>query len=597
MQWRRVLAVSILAAASFAGIARAQPVESVLSPGPLVQGHAKLEADCRNCHIRFERQAQDRLCAACHKDVGRDVAQRTGLHGRMKPQACRTCHTDHRGRDVRIADFDKRTFDHSRTDYALRGKHAAVDCLKCHAAPQKYSAAPADCASCHRKDDAHKGSLGAKCADCHDERGWRETRFDHGTTRFALAGAHASAKCQSCHRARDYKDVATTCVGCHRAEDKHKGRFGEKCESCHGAQKWAQVGFRHDTDTKYPLLGKHRDVRCTNCHTGMLYAEKLATDCVSCHRKDDSHKGSLGAECGRCHAERGWREPQRFDHARTRFALTGAHAKPPCSACHTGHVYKDVPQTCNGCHAKDDKHAGTLGAACADCHTDRDWKARRFDHARTRFPLRDAHAAATVACSACHKDVKSYRDTARECVACHRKDDKHEGQLGADCANCHGERRWSGVRFDHAQARFALAGAHAALECKACHAGPRFRDAPRECGACHAKADVHKRAFGSDCASCHNVRNWRLWRFDHERQARYALAGAHAKVRCAACHTAPAPVGLAAAPLQAACASCHAADDVHDRGFGARCEQCHEPTAWKRVVNQPAMSRPRGGLQ
>src|SRR5512140_627511 len=96
--------------------AGAQSVESVLSPGPLIKGHAKLEGECKNCHVRFDRAAQDRLCADCHKDVGRELAQRKGYHGRLRPQgqACRTCHTDHRGPDMRIAEFDKGTFDHQQ---------------------------------------------------------------------------------------------------------------------------------------------------------------------------------------------------------------------------------------------------------------------------------------------------------------------------------------------------------------------------------------------------------------------------------------------------------------------------------------------------
>ena len=595
--WRILWRWLALLAALLSCHAVAQTVESVLSPGPLAKAHAKWEDSCKSCHVRFDRQAQDRLCADCHKDIGRDLAQHTGLHGRMKPQPCRACHTDHRGREMRIADFDKRTFDHQQTDYALRGRHREADCAKCHVPQHKYSAAPQECSACHGKDDVHKGSLGRKCESCHDERGWRETRFDHGATRFALTGAHVKARCETCHKARDYKDVPQACVGCHRKEDKHKAQFGEKCESCHTTQRWTQVTFRHDVDTHYPLLARHRDLRCISCHTGALHRDKLDTACIACHRKDDKHKGTLGQECGRCHSERGWKESQRFDHDRTRFPLLGRHARAACKDCHSSPVYKETPGTCVGCHRKDDKHGATLGERCADCHTESDWKATRFNHARTRFPLREAHAAVSVACTSCHKDLRSFRDTPGACVDCHRRDDRHEGQLGADCAACHGEQRWLGVRFDHARARFTLAGAHVPVPCKSCHLGPRYRDAPRDCAGCHQKADVHKGSLGAACESCHNVRDWRLWRFDHDRQTEYPLAGAHAKVRCQNCHTASAPAGRKIAPLQRQCVACHAKDDAHDRSFGARCEQCHQATRWNRIVNQPALSPSRGGLQ
>jgi hypothetical protein len=75
--------------------ASAQGIESVIRPGEVIQGHAKWEEECAKCHVRFDRAAQDRLCMDCHKEVGQDMRERTGYHGRLKPQACRSCHTDH----------------------------------------------------------------------------------------------------------------------------------------------------------------------------------------------------------------------------------------------------------------------------------------------------------------------------------------------------------------------------------------------------------------------------------------------------------------------------------------------------------------------
>ena len=88
--------------------ARAQGLESVMAPGPVIQGHAKVEDECKSCHVRFDRKAQDRLCMDCHKEVGQDVRGKLGFHGRIKPQPCRDCHTDHKGRDAHIVELDKR---------------------------------------------------------------------------------------------------------------------------------------------------------------------------------------------------------------------------------------------------------------------------------------------------------------------------------------------------------------------------------------------------------------------------------------------------------------------------------------------------------
>jgi hypothetical protein len=566
----------------------AQGVESALSPGPVVQSHARWQDDCARCHVRFDRAAQDRLCADCHKPIAQDLRQHTGLHGRIQPaQSCRSCHTDHKGREARIVSLDKARFDHQRADWPLRQSHAQVDCARCHAPGKRWAEAPQDCVACHRQDDPHRGALGKACADCHNERRWAEARFDHATTRFALKGRHADTGCADCHPKARYQDTPSTCIGCHRADDRHKGRYGEKCESCHAEKSWKQIDFNHDTDTRYALRGKHRATRCDSCHTGTLYRERLATDCAACHRRDDAHQGSLGTECAACHQEGGWKQTSRFDHDRSRFPLLGRHDGARCEACHrparpgVAVAYRDAPRDCIGCHRADDRHQGNVGTACASCHGEKTWKIPRFDHGVTRFALAGAHAAPGLRCDSCHRDLRHYRDTPRDCIGCHRRDDRHEGQLGERCEACHGEQRWAVPRFDHNRARFALTGAHQKTECAACHRSPRYRDAARDCASCHRADDRHRGAQGPACESCHNTRHWRLTRFDHQTRTRYPLDGRHAGLRCEDCHRQPAPAGRATAPLGTDCASCHRGDDPHDGGFGPRCERCHQTADWR----------------
>lgn len=594
MTWTRActarllrLAVLVLAWA-FVLPATAQGIESVLRPGDLIQGHAKWENDCSQCHVKFDRAAQDRLCMDCHKPVGQDVRSRAGFHGRLKPQPCRACHTDHKGREARVAGFDRRAFDHAQTDYVLRGRHQGAECDKCHSAGKKWRDAPQDCLSCHRSDDVHKRSLGTRCGDCHGESDWKQARFDHEKTRFALTGKHADAKCGDCHKTERYETTPRACIGCHRKEDDgakgHKGQYGEKCEACHGTKAWRPSTFSHDADTKFALRGKHRGLKCGDCHTGRLYRDKLGTACVDCHTKDDKHKGGLGRDCASCHTERDWKEGARFDHDKTVFPLRGKHRDATCQDCHRGTNYKGTSGDCLACHLKDDKHERNLGTKCGDCHQERDWKTTpAFDHGRTKFPLVDAHAPSRVKCSACHADLRHYRDTAFACIACHRKDDKHAGTQGEQCDRCHNDRDWKVARFDHRTTRFQLLGRHALAKCEECHATKRYRDTPRDCYACHKSGDKHALRYGFACDSCHNARGWGLWTFDHERQGRFVLDGAHARTRCDACHTKPAPAGRKAFPVDAACVSCHRRDDSHDGAYGAACERCHVTEGWKRM--------------
>jgi Class III cytochrome C family len=664
-QWQKlaILVAMLVWALAMPGWTAAQGIESILSPGKVIQGHAKLEDDCRQCHVKFDRQAQSGQCMDCHKDIGADMRNKTGFHGRQKPQTCSSCHTDHKGRDAHIVKFDKKNFDHTQTDFLLRGKHQPLACEKCHVAAKKYSEAGTQCNACHRKDDVHKGSLGVKCADCHNETNWKEARFDHATTRFALTGKHADVKCNDCHKAGNYKDAPRACVGCHKKDDDgikgHKGQFGDKCESCHGVNLWKTTTFNHDTDTKYALRGKHRSTSCTTCHTGNLYRVKLSQDCYACHVKDDKHKESLGKDCGSCHSERSWKEPAKFDHDRSSFPLLGKHAAVECKDCHKSNMFKEAPRECIGCHKKDDKHNDSLGKDCRSCHTERSWKesakfdhdrsvfplrgqhrkvecndchksamfkeapkdcfschkkddkhnatlgekcvdchvesdwkitAGRFDHERTKFALRNAHAAVTLKCSACHKDLQSFRKTPVDCYSCHKKDDKHEGQSGTACEQCHSDRSWRVDRFDHAQTRFALTGRHITATCKSCHITARFKDAPRDCFSCHKKEDKHKQKFGVRCESCHNTRAWATWDFNHDKRTTYRLDGAHTKVACESCHKQDAPKGKDAAPVGSSCITCHRNDDSHDGQFGARCELCHVTGSWKKLQRRLGLS-------
>jgi len=586
MSVRAVLAfgTAVLVAwlALFATAARAQGLESALSPGELAAPHAKVEGDCQKCHVRFDRNAQDRLCMDCHKDVAQDMRSKARFHGRLPAQACRACHSEHKGRAFRLVQLDTATFDHAKTEFALRGGHAKPECSACHVPGKGYRLASRECAACHRKDDVHKGSLGARCADCHTENRWKEARFDHAKTRFPLTGKHESAKCEGCHKDTNYRETPQACFACHRADDKHKGRFADKCEACHGTLDWKTTHFNHDTDTKYPLVGRHRLAKCETCHAGNVYREKPPTACADCHRNDDKHKGTLGTDCARCHTERSWKEPAKFDHARTSFPLTGKHASVVCKSCHQTTLFKEVATTCVGCHRKDDVHKGTLGESCKDCHSDRDWKRPSFDHQKTAFPLRGKHELAS--CRACHATPSDYKQAPRDCIGCHQRDDRHEGQEGRACGSCHDERAWRPARFDHGLSRFPLLGLHARVECKACHPSARYKDAKRECVACHAKDDKHRRTLGTACDTCHNPRTWKAWDFDHDKRTRFVLDGKHASVTCAACHTKPAEDKVET-PSQ--CIACHAKNDVHEGSYGRQCQQCHVTSSFRTIRARP----------
>jgi hypothetical protein len=423
------------------------PLEKLVMPGKLIEGHAKLEADCANCHVTFSPNAQDGLCLSCHKPIDADIKTKRGMHGMRKDaaaNACRYCHGDHKGREADIVQLDRAAFDHNQTNFRLIGRHATTGCEGCHKPTTKsearYRLASSACIDCHRTSDPHKGGLDAKCDSCHNTVAWKQTKlFDHGTTKFALTGSHAGVGCASCHAGERYKGVSMACVDCHREKDVHKAKHGAKCDSCHKTSRWDDVEFDHSRHTGFPLLGKHASATCEKCHTADPHLVKLGTACLDCHSKDDerAHKGQMGKDCLKCHSEADWKSDVKFNHDQTRYPLRGKHAAAKCDDCHKSKDYKGAPTACAGCHNDKKSHDGRLGTDCAQCHNVMDWKRVRFNHdTQTKFKLTGRHAKAT--CYSCHTKRGVEKATLpADCYSCHKAQDQHRGAFGRDCAACH----------------------------------------------------------------------------------------------------------------------------------------------------------------
>lgn len=325
---------------------------------PLVGGHVGVE--CSTCHLpgkKFAEAPSD--CAACHKESDPHK-------GALGPK-CGDCHTGTRWQDVR-------DFDHSKTRFALDGKHVGLVCDACHDA-QVWKGLPLTCEGCHLIDDAHDDRFPA-CGKCHDTKAWKQSRFDHNKdSKFALTGAHAKTDCTDCHKPGEAADKApASCAGCHAEDDVHRAALGTDCAACHGTAAWdGDVVFDHDL-TRLPLLGLHAVVPCESCHSSKDFAAAEPA-CDTCHAADDVHKTALGTNCGSCHTPNGWAFWQ-FDHdLETDFALTGGHKGLACDACHVmDTVASKLSSDCVTCHRLDDVHKGAFGDRCESCHTTSDFK-------------------------------------------------------------------------------------------------------------------------------------------------------------------------------------------------------------------------------
>lgn len=492
-------------------------------------GRAREGKPCRDCHTehkgrearlvvldekKFDHRQTDYLLKGKHAEVECKQCHRPGSKYRSAQATCIACHKpddEHKGKlGTQCADCHTETnwkeakFDHDKTRFRLEDKHAKVECKDCHK-DNAFKNTPVACASCHRKDDKHKGRYGEKCQTCHNAKIWSDVLFDHDAdTRYVLRGKHRQTRCDSCHTGNNlYRDkLQTTCVACHKEDDKHKNTLGTDCAKCHVERDWNEARFDHGT-SRFPLRGKHEYVECKACHKSVIFKETPMT-CIACHKKQDRHKGSLGELCGDCHGERNWKE-HRFDHDKTRFALSGKHREAKCDDCHKDQKYRNTPAACLACHRKDDVHKGQQGEKCESCHDAGGWKRATFNHGRSHFPLVGRHL--TVECKKCHL-TPQFKDAKSECVACHDKEDVHKRRLGTQCESCHNARSWRLWDFNHnTRTRFRLDGGHRGLDCYACHKTPVAGKAvlPMSCASCHEKDDVHEGSYGPKCESCHET--------------------------------------------------------------------------------------------
>lgn len=273
---------------------------------------------------------------------------------------------------------------------------------------------------------------------------------------------------------------------------------------------------------------------------------KIESDCNACHKPFS--KEAQDGLCLDCH------KPIAADILRK----TGFHGKTPlrkglmCNVCHDDHLGRDADIV-------------QLDPAL-------------FDHATADFALTGAHRE--TACSSCHAPEKRWAEAPSSCFACHGAGEPHRGALGKDCQSCHRTSSWRDTMpFDHGKTKYRLSGKHQQVPCMSCHVGEVYGGLTKTCDGCHAIQDVHRRKFGTACGSCHNETSWKDVKFDHGKDTRFPLAGAHGKAKCGACHGASVLV-----PLPVACADCHKSQDVHRARLGADCGSCHNATAWRREV-------------
>ena len=596
-----------------------------------------LKAKCETCHPQkdkgiFTVEKYDSCTSpGCHDTKERGFF----THGeQFKDRKCEDCHT--------VNGWKPSEFKHENpkyTGYKLEGKHAEKKCEVCHRPNpltkevrfKPFDTKKCNSAECH--DTKERGGLthgeqfkDKKCDDCHTVKAWKEQLFKHDDPKYKgykLDGKHAELKCEKCHRPdpltkevrfKPFDTKKCNSSECHDTKERggltHGDQFKDKkCDDCHTTKAWKESTFKHE-DPKYKgykLEGKHAEVKCEKCHlidpvtTKPHYKPIDTKECNNkgCH--DTKEKGAFthgeqfkDKKCDDCHTAKGWKE-LKFQHNRdSKYALIGKHAEAKCEKCHMKKneqtVWKPLETTCYACHKKDDKHKGSFGEKCEECHNTYKWQPESYFHDMTGFPLLFSHAQSQ--CIDCHKTKGRYDGlSGSDCTYCHT--DPHFRQFGTDCSECHSAKSWLPELFSHNRTGFRLEGRHRVTNCRDCHSNRIYRDVSVECLACHSKEflDPKLTMFHSlartDCQDCHKVYSF-VPATDHAHEI-WSFNGAHKPLRqdCAKCHnTATWAVNWAGAEAPTDCNLCHvneynAAKSENSKvGHAAadaatNCTQCH----------------------
>lgn len=276
---------------------------------PLTGKHG--DVPCASCHkpqlppdARF-RQLKFGRCLDCHKD------EHKGTLAAFEGGECKGCHTTSGYRPTLFS-----AARHASTKFPLAGKHAATACSACHtnARPRlDLRLAKQACEGCHDNphgDQFAKEMAQGGCAHCHEPAGWHLPKIDHRS--WPLTGAHATTRCESCHKATaedrksghgaSYRGAPRECKGCHL--DVHAGQFTSKepvraCDSCHATASFKLPSFDHGKSTRYVLDGAHAAVACAKCHAKTTLKDGSAavryrlpsTECRFCHASPHVRRG------------------------------------------------------------------------------------------------------------------------------------------------------------------------------------------------------------------------------------------------------------------------------------------------------------------
>ena len=296
---------------------------------------------------------------------------------------------------------------------------------------------------------------------------------------------------------------------------------------------------------------------------GVTSHAEIEYRCESCHQPLNTTQETL---CLDCH--------QNVSAEMT--SLTGPHSGV------------QLEQTCRSCHPEHRGRDFSPALAAVEYYAH---NTGQFSLIRHRYD----YSAAPMGCTACHTDLASgsYTANTESCQDCHTAADplfetNHSQRFGTQCFACH-DGMDTLAEFDHATTDLPMDGAHADLDCLACHtinaAGDFDTSLAPECQACHTEPQKHAGVFQPTCKDCHTSAGWlpatlngELFQHDVNTAfslARHTFLPDGSPVICVHCHTESLATDLNL------CVVCHeglepAFMQQHLENFGTECTLCHD---------------------
>lgn len=214
-----------------------------------------------------------------------------------------------------------------------------------------------------------------------------------------------------------------------------------------------------------------------------------------------------------------------FDHMRTGFPLTGAHAQIECQDCHVRGIFKGTPHQCELCHTQGSRVTASSKPA--------------------------SHVLTMERCEACHSSTVTWMGARYN----------HTGIAPGDCLRCHNGRTATGKPANHVQT---------AASCDTCHRTTAWIPAsfshasvsPGTCTQCHGSTATGKPGnhfvTARQCDACHTTTAWTPVKYTHTSSA-YSLH--NSGVTCIGCHkTNNEVISWQYGAYVPFCAGCHAGD-------------------------------------